>query len=321
MKQYSRKMNSGAFTLVEILASLTVLALIGIIIAQITKAAIDTTRISNRSVDATAQARISFDRIRLDVESLLRRQDVDFVANNNVAGDDILRFLSEVVSSGVPAASNRGVSFIGYRVAPTANRPGIDGNPRSCLLRAGKPVSWSDTSIAGLDSNGLPVFFSGTSFPYVFQDTDYDVLGPGVFRMVVGFRLYPDGDPVTLEGGGSTATGTSLGQLVYQLPMRSISPSDGSAAVLVPDLKRIGALVVGLVVMNEESANILNNAQITSLISAFADPVSETPVELWSPVADGLASDASLSTIPLTARQSVRVYQKAFQITLNRGQL
>ncbi|HEY8966005.1 MAG TPA: hypothetical protein VIM58_06155, partial [Candidatus Methylacidiphilales bacterium] len=67
-----------AFTLVEMLAAMAVLMILGLLVVQIVVAVSRSVRLSNRQADAAGQARIAFGRIALDIASLVRRPDVDF---------------------------------------------------------------------------------------------------------------------------------------------------------------------------------------------------------------------------------------------------
>ncbi len=228
-----------AFSLLEILVAVAVLALIGLILAQIIGAVGQTTRVANRGINAAAQARLAFDRIGVDLACLIKRADTDFLA---ASGADNLLFVSLVSAAsapGLPAADNRGLSIIAYRVGANT----ADGN-RPCLLRGARAITWADTGFFGLDVDGLPV----CDFHCVSTATsDFDALAPGVLRLVIGYQLYPDNQPVTLADG--SVISHTLGQVVFSPPLRS----DVGSLHRV-DLARISALVVGVVALDLDTA-------------------------------------------------------------------
>jgi type II secretory pathway pseudopilin PulG len=310
-KQEDFKLKTAqAFTLVELLAAVAVLTIIGILIVQITKAATDTTRLSNRAVDAAAQARLAFDRLALDISALVKRKDVDFQATNTpAAGAAALEFLSEVTSSGLASASNRGISLVAYQTATHADVG------RLCLLRAGKAVAWSNPgkALSGFYSNGLPVRFGDAAFPVAVAGTDYDVLASGIIRMAVGFRLYPDDEAVTLSGAAAPLSAPARGQIVYAPPIWKATPSGGGAAVEMVDVSRIAALVVGVVAGDVESLKLASSAAIGDLAGAFPIPVNGAmPVETWQPMVSHV--DALPASVPLAVRQGLKVFQRAFPV-------
>lgn len=297
-----------AFSLVEVLVVVTILAILGALIAQIIKATTDTTRISNRSVDAASQARMAYDRLGLDLVALIKRRDTDFLATNlpSVTYPDSLKFLSGVTSAGLTSSNNRGLSLVAYKIGMH------NDNPRPCLLRAGKAVGWSQAGLAGYRSNGLPVLFTDAAFPLGVAPADYDILVPGIIRMVLGFQLYPDDSEVTLQGETSPLAQPARGQIVYAPPVKTLVSSDGATSVEVVDLERISSLVIGLVALDAESLKLLDKTQTESLASAFAVPSAGTPMALWNPLTENVG--ALPSSLPLRVRQSVRVFQRAYPV-------
>lgn len=334
---------SRAFTLVEVLATCAVLALMVLILVQITSATARTTILSNQIMDAAAQSRLAFDRIGLDLAAVVKRPDVDFyvrdpnsaTANAGYSKDDdntLLLFLAAINSADptlTTSALNRSISFIAYQVNTHTDNKGRGGEALPCLIRAGKAVPWgrpgsweSGTGYMGLNTNELPVRFNSSDPNFVASllplapagsaANDYDIIAQGVIRMVVGFQLYPDNLPVTL------ADGTSLiaqGQVVYSAPVRIVTGRDGTTTAKYIDLNRIGAIGVGLVILDRNSLQLLSAAHIAAIVSNFPVPSNnKLPLQAWSSVADGLTS-ALAGSVPLPALKAVRVYQRFYPIT------
>ncbi len=296
-----------AFSLMEIMVAMSVLVLLGYIIAQVTGATSKTTRLSNQMVDTASQARLVFGCLEADLTALVKRPDVPLQAQNAAIGaTNLLCFVSGVTSA---SATPRDVSIIAYQVATCADNTGPDRIARPCLVRAANAISWTQTDYFGLDSTGLPISFPSTLLP---QTSDFDLLAPGVIRMVIGFQLYPDNLPATLQD--TTLIANARGQVVYSPPVRTVVPYGGGTSTTVIDLSRISALVVGLVVIDLNSLRLLSATQVTTLGSAFAIPANDTlPVPFWGPSA--ASPDSLPSSVPLPARQSLRIFQRFYPIT------
>jgi prepilin-type N-terminal cleavage/methylation domain-containing protein len=296
-----------AFSLLEVLIGVVILAILGLLIAQVITATTRATRMSTIGIDAAAQARLAFDRMGLDLAALVKRRDVDFVATNSLSAGPpySLMFLSEVTSPGIFATNNRGVSLVGYQIATTAD------SPTPCLLRGAVPLSWSGSNsqgVTGLQTNGLPILLS--SLPVTLSAPDFDVLAPAVIRAVIGFQLRPIDADVELANG---STVRARGQVVYSPPV--LHDSDGKASTQI-DRSRISSLVVGLVAMDPDILQKLklDASQVSALAGCFPTPSDgELPVGKWTSICENAA--ALPDTVPLPARQSLRVFQRAFPIT------
>jgi len=313
-----------AFSLVEMMVAVAVLAVVGLIIAQMINLITQGTKISTSSVDAASQARLVFDRIGLDLDALVKRTDVDFQINNDVyatANDDrvpLMSFLSQV-SSPDPSAdyANRGISLLSYTVEPHA-----ENEDRLCLVRAAKAISWNMPEFIGLKDNGLPTAFTETAFPVQLAVADADILSPSVIQAVVGLQLYPDDEPVYFPGDTTPTLTNSRGEIVYEVPVRgpaSGDPDNPNPANSYADLDRVASIVVGLVVIDLESLVLLDADMTSDLAAAFdqVPAVNELPVETWLQANGDLALDAlkaKLPDVPQPALQSIRVYQRFYPV-------
>src|SRR5436305_11163080 len=70
--------NSGAFTLVEMLISIVVLALLILLVTQVVNTAATVVRPANKHIDTDTQARGILDRMAVDLGRMLKRTDVDY---------------------------------------------------------------------------------------------------------------------------------------------------------------------------------------------------------------------------------------------------
>lgn len=302
MKKASK---TRGFTLLEILIGVVILAIIGIMIAQLIAVTGRATRMSNVGIDAAAQARLAFDRMGLDFAALVKRNDVDFFATNSFGPGPpySLMFLAEVTSPGIAATNNRGVSLVGYQI----DTPSDYATPS--LLRGSVPLAWTGPNsqgITGLQTNGLPVPIS--ALPVTLNAQDFDVLAPAIIRTVIGFQLFPNDEEIDLADGDKVV---ARGQVVYSPPILYDKNGDRSSQV---DRSQISSLVVGLVAIDPEVIKRLNSSQVSALADCFPTPSNgELPVSTWTPISEN--ATALPPAVPLPARQSLRVFQRAFPIT------
>jgi hypothetical protein len=242
----------------------------------------------------------------MDFASVIKRPDTDFFARDPLAApgngydaNNSLLFLSTIMSS----EGDRNLSMIAYRIDHNNDNGGY-----TCLLRAGKPVTWAKSAkFMGLNTNGVPIRFSTSDTDFdntlLSADLDFDVLAPGVLQMTIGYQLCNDNQPVTLVSG-ATASGNAQGDLVYSLPIRTLTASDGTTKAIYADLSRVASIVVGIVAIDTENLKLLSANSTTTLSQAFATPPNgKLPVQAWASVANGL------TYIPLPARQAIRVYE------------
>src|SRR5947199_9362035 len=69
---------SSAFTLMELLISCAVIAIIVLMVAQLMTNAAATARTANKHIDTDTQARVVLDRMAVDFAKMLKRTDVDY---------------------------------------------------------------------------------------------------------------------------------------------------------------------------------------------------------------------------------------------------
>jgi prepilin-type N-terminal cleavage/methylation domain-containing protein len=152
------------FTLVEILVSMVILAIIGIVISQMISSTSDITTVENKHADADDQSRAVFDRMENDFARMVKSTSVDYIfwkAN----GNDTMFFYSEAASyftSGIytnegatPYPFKSSISLIGYRVDNDIATP----SPTVYQLqRLGMPLTW-DSGPTSSSAFPTPVVF------------------------------------------------------------------------------------------------------------------------------------------------------------------
>jgi prepilin-type N-terminal cleavage/methylation domain-containing protein len=297
----------GGFTLTELIVAMSVLTLLTGFVAQLVNNATIVTTHSRKHSDADSQARLVFDRMAGDFARMLKRSDVDYLFCKQ-AGNDRMFFYSEAPAyydGGSSSMKPRSpMALLGYRI-----------NSSYRIERLGKQLSWGgDTSTlpgsivfltypaatvatpkptpipTSLLENNWPAVI-GTAPAYDGTDTDYHVLADQVCRMEFCFQM-KDGSYV-------------------------FDPTGGSAAV-IHSLKDVTAIVVGLIVLDAASQEIVD---ISKVSSAFDDP-TVTDLSSSPPVLMGerwrqklLQADfAANAGIPRAAASQIRIYERSFPV-------
>jgi len=201
----------GAFTLVEMLVSIAVLAILGVIVAQILSSTTKTATGSEKRIDANNQARLIFDRMGSDLGAIAKNSSVNFLFLPQ-NGNDAFYFFSEATGyfsgdAAQNAARANSFSLVGYRVSDA-----ISTNARFELERLGRGLQWDASNTASGASNGPGVAMAylpatiAVNFDKALQDPynnssnlrsggstgnvpQWDVIGNLVFRMEFCFLL------------------------------------------------------------------------------------------------------------------------------------
>jgi prepilin-type N-terminal cleavage/methylation domain-containing protein len=284
---------SSAFTLVEMLVAISVLALLVILVTQLVNNAAAITTLGNQRMDADSQARPLFERMALDLAHLVRRSDVSYyvkTAETPMTGNDLLGFYSAV--QGYHPTTPSPISVVAYRV----NSDPSSSVAYNRLERMGKGLDWNGASPANIPVVFLPLTLHGT-WPSVasssaYDDPDptkrsYEIIGPQVFRFEYYYLEKVTGGLVT-----HPATWTSLSTVA---------------------VKDAAAIVVAIAVIDPRSKILLSNSQMAALGDSLPDYASGWgPGELlarWQSALD------SVPNMPRPAISGIRLYERSFPIS------
>jgi len=323
----ARKQQAG-FTLMELLVSMGLLALMILMVAQLTSSAGTTVGNSGKHMDADTQARLILNRMGVDFSRMLKRGDLDYtpfkqpagtlppqyggaaIAANPQAGNDQMAFYSEAdgyfSGTATPAGTQKStVSLVAYNIATDP----YSGQP--VLRRMGKGLGWEpSTAVAGSTSNWanvayLPVtmpswyltYYPGRTGVYDNTDPDYKTVGDLVFRMEYNYLI--------------KATSTHAARL-------SITPWDTTVSThtSISGFQDVAAIVVTLAVLDPASRVIINNNNYTNLTGStyFTDATDGADVAAaWNAEANS-ATFASDMGIPKSAASAVRIYERYFYL-------
>ncbi len=216
----STRRSRGGFTIAELLVSVFVVTIIILMVSQLMTSATAITRTGSKHIDTDTQARVVLDRMAVDFAQMLKRTDVDYYVKgptnysghgnghgwghglgNGMQGSDQIAFFSHVPGYNDTNSSSQGpVSLVAYRVNQRSNT----GNPAYLRLeRMGKGLLWNGVSNLTNTNAIYPIVFLpqtiGAIGPWsaavqndnsnASSDSDYQILGPGVFRLEYYYLL------------------------------------------------------------------------------------------------------------------------------------
>lgn len=312
-----RPREAAGFTLTELLISVSILALLVVMISQLVNSATAVMTLGRKGFDADAQARLVFDRLASDFSRMARRSDLDFYGKDTSAGrpmngNDQLAFYAAVpgyYSSPTPAPTptrneRSPMSVVAYCMSN-------DPNGRPQLVRLAKGLvwepkdGWPEVAYRPLQLVAVPpagrwpnLFQPATSGPAPFNgmaDTDFEAISDSVVRFEYCYLLNPT----------STAAAT-----VSTAPYNAALPGHTSR-----DFHRdVAAIVVTIAVLDPTSRVIVSDySQLTSP-TLFPDATAMEIAPSWV-AAINQPAFAATARIPQTAASAVRVYQRRFSFT------
>lgn len=307
----------AGFTLVELLVSALVLAIIILLVGELFSSAALVTGIKKKHMDADAQARAVFDRMAIDFGQMVRRPDVDYFLKDALnpqkgsggGGNDQLAFFSQVPGYTQAAGTRRTVSVVGYRINANSANPFY-----LKLQRYGNGLLWSGSSALVTFSSTPATSGSGAivvNWPAATDastdDGRYELAGAQVFRMEYFYVLK----------GQTLADGTLLPPLLSDIPWDTRNPGPNHTAV--NGLSDVAAIAVVIAVIDPRSRVLVTDAQLTALAKELpdfsttgSDGSAAKPGDLeaqWKQ-----AIEKSASGISRTAASTIRVYQRRFYL-------
>ncbi len=303
-----------AFTLVEILTSMTVLLLLLTMFLQMINGAMSVTAGGGKRLNADSQARLTLDRMAVDFAQIVKRQDVDYYFQKNGSGqpglNDQMAFYSET-SGYFPAGINGPVpksnaALVGYRV----------NNHQ--LQRLNKALVWNGVSSGtpgGTDGLRAMTFLPQTlasAWPSIIDggtDADYEVIGEQIFRMEICYLVRNASTPAKLSDTPYLPVTTPA------TTTTTVKPYNG--------LRDVVAVVVSLAVLDDASRLIVQPAALDTLTGKLDDVDADsfkalptkTPAQYWQGHIDNNdLVGAPGSGLPQAAASQVRIYERYFYL-------
>lgn len=274
-----------AFTIVELLVAISVVALLVLLISQLVGRATTMTSDGIKRMDMNGEAQFIFNRMALDFGGIVKRSDVDYYLQKS-DGNDQLAFYSLTTGyypdgvTGQTATSP--VCVAGYRVR--SNR----------LERLSKALIWNgvsdDTqSVSSLPAGAFPMVFAPSTLTGTWtqiaatgDDPDYEVISDHVYRLEFRYLLKDGSVSDTPYFGTNTA---------------------------VNGLRDVSAFIVAIALLDAKSRNIVTD--MSTAASALPDPSgADTILKEWQ----GKLDDADLG-LPRAAASQVRFYERYFYLS------
>jgi prepilin-type N-terminal cleavage/methylation domain-containing protein len=336
------------FTLVELIVSIAILALLILAVSKAVDTAATTVRPANKHIDTDAQARVVLDRMAVDFSKMLKRRDIDYYVKAPVGyknpnahgkgkklqsgqrGNDQIAFYSEVPGY-YPAGSQSPVSLVAYR---------IDNKSNSAtylrLQRMSKGLLWNGVANQTNPSSPYPIVFAtgqifttcnnpcpcnGTTGPWAgpwsaalcddTSDSDYETIGPDVFR----FEYY-----YLLKDGSITDAPRITGAVNWG--------DSQTASAKLNAFSDVEAIAVAIAVIDPASRSLVFPGALFNLMSDMADFKNANGLGFgakkigdvennWNLAVQSAAQTGATddgSAFPPAAASGVRIYNRYFDV-------
>lgn len=300
------------FTLIELMVSISVLAILGGLVSQLMGSASRLTSTSKQSSDCDSEARYAFNQISSDLSRHVHRKDVDAYVGKRT-GNDLLYFFSETPGYAPTLTDPKlrsPVSLIGYRVQEkkTGDKSVFE------LQRYARALAWENSGSARempyvilTGSPALPVPAStlagagegkGGTFETVISQKDsadelpyYQTIAENVIRFEISVLRKQEGsEPAKL--------------LRLQ--------ADIDKEITLNGLTNISALVVTLAVIDARNMAKLSPADIANLKlpdSPVSGSTIQYPLDDWN-----TQFMSQIATLPKALANGVRLYQRVISL-------
>ena len=275
-----------AFTLTELLVSISILAAIVLAVSQLFVSASSITTGANKRMDADGQVRPLFERFAVDFAQMIKRSDADFFgkgtgapnsAGGAMPGNDQFAFYSTVPGYHSSGVSPSPVSLVAYRI--TTNK----------LERMAKALWWNGASPSGLPMVFLPLTISENwaAATNADSDPDYELMGPYVFR----FEYY----------------------YILKKGTLSVTPWDVAAGhASANGLQDVAAISICIGILDPKSRRLITDESLATLGRTMDDfSASMNPGDL---LAQWRSALNEASGLPRPSLAAVRFYERTFPL-------
>ena len=175
-------MRNRGFTLAELLVTMSIVAVLVLLVSRLFVSATTVTTLGQKGMDADSQARQMFERMAVDFAAMINRPDIDSYVKglDAEAGNDKIAFFSKVPGYYSQNGYQSPVSLISYRINSDSSSAAYNR-----MERMAKGLLWNGTS-----NTENPLIFGPTPTLQTYwpsavdgtADPDYEVVGPQVFR-------------------------------------------------------------------------------------------------------------------------------------------
>jgi hypothetical protein len=307
----------GAFTLAEVLVTVSVLVLLVVLFVQLLNSAATVTTLGHKQMDADSQARQLLDRMSLDVAQMVKRSDVDYYVKSSATapyrrvlqpGNDQIAFYSNVPGYYPSTGAQSPISLVAYRVNSDSATSAYNK-----MERMAKGLVWN--AVSNID---IPVVF--LPIPVAAQISIGDLPIPTPTPTPTPAQIapaWPQAGNMTADASYEIA-GSQVFRFEYYYLLRngvfSDVPWDTSAGHYAVDgMQDVSAIVVNIAVIDQRSKVLLTDAQLATLSTSgnanfLADYTSGvTPGQLrtqWQNKVNGITN------LPRPALSGIRFYER-----------
>jgi len=261
-----------AFTLVELLVAMAVMALLLVLLLQISSSTLQATRASRQQLEASQLSRQALDGLAADLSNVVIENGLSiFVAQDSLANTRLL-FLTRSRPPNVSGGSPVRLLAVCYELQGTT------------LIKRISPITWTESALPSA------IFTAITS-------SDIIELAQGILRFEAVVVLQ-DGRVLDLSQPGDWKQTSILGQTIPE-PFRGLR-LQGSAD------QRVRSLIVGVAAVDRQSLQFAETSDIGRELPAPRN--GETPLEAWSRALDAGAIQAA----PQSALRALRLDQRTY---------
>lgn len=311
-----------AFTLLEVMVSVTVLAVLLVLFAQILGQTSSTIRAVEKHVDIASTTRIAFDRLGADLFSMVTGNVATLVVVKNAGGSnagsysDALVFVAKgrtQLRSGISDSQIR-CGIRAYRIEAFAD-PSLGSQLAPMLAWGDGTITWTAPGAgvaqagSNIDQAMVAAIADVTGSSAAGNMVQFQPLADGVFRFEVCFLLN-DGTLVTVPPTSQTFASLTGGN-VYPVALSAQDSAD-------PHQLYVRELVIGVVSLDAATRLIVgsNGSLLPQLADKFIDPAAgQSPMQAWN-----ITTNASLRTslsppaFPAPVLGAVQVYQRYYDL-------
>lgn len=314
LKTLRRPKRVAAFTLIELMVSTAVVALMMILFSQVIMQTSGSMRLAHQRIDTASMCRVALDRIGLDLSRIVPGNESPLIV---VKGDATTS--DSVVMIGNVRTQDRGLvagdlrlGVVAYCIRTVDNLAQGIGDAQ-ILSRGNGTITWAGTNTKQIGSDTLKalqmavVDVSGASQ----QMVSFQPLGEGIFRSSISFLL-SDGSLTSTPPRDKNFLTISNGNAnVYPLARCAAASDDATQ-------RYVRALIVAVVALDERTLKNLDlkGVDMKNLAKLFVTGSSTTPAQDWdvSGTNTQLRSKLSPPAYPPSVVGGVRVYQRYFYV-------
>ncbi|MDQ3623229.1 MAG: hypothetical protein M3463_12170 [Verrucomicrobiota bacterium] len=290
----------------ELLLAIAVLALLVVLVTQLTDSARITTSASEKRVAADNHARTVFNRMARDFEGMLKRKDVDYLFTKN-PGNDTMYFYSE--APGYFSASSQDpriqspVTLVGYLVpADRANR-----NDNYVVERLARGLNWAPNAHGSTGNQGTVTFLT-----YPAGATPAATPHPNSTLA----KIWPSytGPAPRHDAAPNTGWRQVISDAVYRMEF-CFQMKDGT--FLAPqnptEMRRLGsdvAVIIVTIALLDSRSRVIVGDDMEDAVTALADGNDPTVATVWTTQ----INKGAVGIRQPAAASQVRVYQRFFYL-------